>query len=134
MLLNGLVLYSFYALLARHRWRPLVLILAAGALLSIISNLLLIPTHGFMGAVATSILTHAFLAALLFPVSVRTLPISFQQILTLRLLAFILLFAAVLFTLSPFLTTIPAILIGMVIAGVALGTITVGLKIHRVVG
>lgn len=133
MFLNGLVLYAFYALLARRRSRPLTTILATGAALSVIMNLILIPRFGFMGAVATSIITHAFLAATLFPVSVRALPIAFPGALLLRWLAFTSLLAAVLFTLSPFLTTIPAIIIGLLIAFVALATIAFGLKIHRMV-
>lgn len=133
MLLNALILYAFYVLLARHRWRPLVTILAAGALLSIALNLSLIPRFGFLGATATSVATHAFLAAMLLPVSLRTLPISFPRLMLFRWLAFTVLLAAMLYLLTPFLTTVPMIVLTLAIAGVALATITLGLGIHRTV-
>ncbi len=134
MFFNGLVLYAFYALLARRRWRSLVMILALGALLSIALNIFLIPDFGFIGAALTSVVTHAFLALALFPISLQVLPIEFPRALLLRWLLFTALLAAVLYLLMPFLTTIPAIIIGMGTAGIALFTIAFGLQLHRIVG
>ncbi len=71
MFLNGLILYSFYVLLHRHRWRLLVTALALGAILSVWLNVLLIPDRGFVGACITSVIVNTALALALFPVVFR---------------------------------------------------------------
>lgn len=103
LFLNGIVLFSFYSLLTRHAWRPLVTILGLGAVLSIILNILLIPTLGFVGAAYTSIILHCLLALTLFLKSRRILPISLPLPLFLRSLLFIFLFSLTLLLLRPFL-------------------------------
>lgn len=105
LLLNGIVLFSFYSLLTRHAWRPLVIILGLGAILSIGLNVLLIPPLGFVGAAYTSIILHSLLAVSLFFVSRRILPISLPLSLLSRSLLLMLLFALTLFLLRPFLTS-----------------------------
>lgn len=74
MLLNGIVLFSFYNLLTKHEWRPLVMTLVFGALLSLGLNTMLIPRFGFEGAAYTSIAVHLFLATMLLPQSLKILP------------------------------------------------------------
>ncbi len=92
MLMNGIILFSFYSLLAKHAWKPLVTTLFLGVLVSLFLNLTLIPTMGFVGASYTSIATHVLLAALLLPQSLRVLPMK----LTDRMIVQTLLYAIVL--------------------------------------
>lgn len=132
MLTNGVVLYSFYVLLARHRWRPLVAILMFGSLLSLTLNITWIPAKGFMGAALTSVIVHGILATLLLPVSLRVLPASVTRSMFLRSGLFVILFGAILVSLAPLLTTIPTIVIGFAIAGVAMMTIAFALRLHRI--
>ena len=65
MFCNGLIVLGFYVLLARHAWKPLVSVLAVAAALSLCLNMLWIPTYGFMGASAASVVTHTFVATAL---------------------------------------------------------------------
>lgn len=116
MLLNGLVLYAFYALLARHRWKPLVIVLALGAALSLVLNVILIPRFGFIGSSVTSIVTHLFLAAVLLPVSLRSFPAAFTLDLWLRWIAYTVMLGLFLFLLMPFLRTVEATIIGLAAA------------------
>ncbi len=76
MFMNGIILFSFYSLLAKHAWRPLVSTLFLGVLVSLFLNLTLIPDMGFVGASYTSIATHTLLAFLLLPQSLRVLPMK----------------------------------------------------------
>jgi O-antigen/teichoic acid export membrane protein len=85
---NGLILFSFYAMLAKNVWKPLVITLAAGAVLSLMLNLFLIPTYGFVGAAVSSIFTHAFLAVALLPQALRILPAKIPRNVILRWHAF----------------------------------------------
>lgn len=75
MFWNGIVLFCFYSLLTRHRWKPLVSTLALGVAVSLVLNMTLIPTYGFVGAAITSVITHTLLAFILLPQSLRTLPL-----------------------------------------------------------
>jgi hypothetical protein len=75
MFLNGFVIYAYYCLLNRHRWRPLVASLASAGVFATVANLLLIPARGFIGASWTSIAVHALLVALLLPRSLRAMPL-----------------------------------------------------------
>lgn len=78
IVLNGVILYSFYALLTRNAWKPLVAMLGGGALLSLGLNLIAIPRYGFMGAAMTSVAVHMLLAITLLPLSLRRLPVRFD--------------------------------------------------------
>lgn len=71
MFFNSLILFSFYVLLSFNAWRPLLVILSGGALLSLVGNVLLIPRYGFIGAGIVSIGTHALLCILLLPLVFR---------------------------------------------------------------
>ncbi|MEK7218777.1 MAG: oligosaccharide flippase family protein [Patescibacteria group bacterium] len=105
MFLNGIVVYCFYVLLTRHRWKPLVITLALGAGLSLGLNAALIPPYGFVGAAVTSIITHAFLALLLLPQALWTMPVRFGWTELRQWLLYAAGLALALFLLSPFLVT-----------------------------
>ena len=75
MFLNGIIQYSFYVLLTRHRWQQLVATLGIGVVLSLGLNLWLIPLLGFRGNAITSIVVHTLLAILLLPQAIRTMPL-----------------------------------------------------------
>jgi O-antigen/teichoic acid export membrane protein len=74
MFFNGIVLFCFYSLLTKHAWKPLVVTLSIGVVTSLLSNLLLIPGNGFVGASWTSVITHSLLVCLLLPYTARILP------------------------------------------------------------
>lgn len=105
MMMNGMVVYAFYLLLARHRWRALVAILAVAAAVSVGLNLYLIPTEGFVGAAQTSALVHTGLAAALMAYASRLLPARLSLSAALRWLAYVVLLAAALLIASPWLTS-----------------------------
>ncbi|MBI2636353.1 polysaccharide biosynthesis C-terminal domain-containing protein [Candidatus Peregrinibacteria bacterium] len=67
MFFNSLILFSFYVLLSRDAWRPLLVVLCLGVLVSLGGNIVLIPRYGFVGAGMVSIGTHALLCLLLLP-------------------------------------------------------------------
>lgn len=73
MLLNGFVLFGFYALLAVHHWRTLAAILGCGSLLALALNMVLIPLYGFVGAGVTSNVVHVVLTLLILPPAWRAL-------------------------------------------------------------
>ncbi len=81
MFFNGIVLFGFYSLLTKNAWKPLVATLSIGFVTSLGLNLMLIPQYGFVGAAITSAIVHALLAAILFPQSIRIMPIrlSWEQ-------------------------------------------------------
>jgi O-antigen/teichoic acid export membrane protein len=105
MFMNGIVLFSFYTLLTRHRWKPLVSTLALAVVLSLISNIALIPSWGFVGAATTSIIVHTFLAILLLPQALRVMPIRLTAKQIFQWLAFSTLLALSLHFLLPFATS-----------------------------
>lgn len=120
MFMNGLILFSFYTLLAAHRWKPLVSVLAGGALLSVIVNLTLIPTLGFVGASYTSMIVHTALAVVLLPFALRTLRCTIDAQTILRGVGYLAIVALILYTLSPMLTNDIATAICLTIAGILL--------------
>jgi O-antigen/teichoic acid export membrane protein len=105
MFLNGFVLFAFYSLLTRDRWKPLVGTLLLGVVFSLLSNLLLIPRWGFVGASITSVLTHAILALLLLPQSYQALPFTVSRDALLRILGFAGLLLLFLLLAKPMLTS-----------------------------
>ncbi len=131
MLTNGLVVYAFYLLLAQNRWRPLVAILALGAVGSVVLNLQLIPTLGFTGAAITSALVHTLLAAALMAYAARVLPARVPLIAALRWLLFVVLLAAALLFLRPWLTTDirTALALGAIVAWI--GVISLATGFHK---
>lgn len=104
MLLNALVIFSFYVLLTLHRWKPLVATLALGACVSIGLNLVLIPRYGFVGSGMTSIAVHVVLAILLLPQALRAMPAAFPLRSILQLAGIAIPLAAYLWLFASFLT------------------------------
>jgi O-antigen/teichoic acid export membrane protein len=105
MFCNAIILFSFYLLLSKHAWKPLVLTMIVGVLLSLGLNLSLIPTSGFLGAIRASTIVQLFLALALLPQALRVLPFTLPLRGTLRLGAFFGLLALVLALTSTLATT-----------------------------
>lgn len=114
MMMNGLLTYSFYVLLTKHRWKPLVSTLLVGVVISLVSNFLLIPSIGFVGASITSIIVHVTLVALLLPQALRIMPARITGPLLLRWVLFSAMLAAFLYLTQPVLAR-PVITAGMLV-------------------
>ena len=134
MFLNGIILYSFYVLLTRHAWRPLVSLLAFGALGSIILNVILIPRYGFLGACFTSIIVHCVLAATLLPVAQKILPLKMPLSHIARWIFFSLVLGAALMFSAPFLTDSLRTVGGLLLAGGVMLGLEEALRLRRIVG
>lgn len=105
MFMNGILLFSFYVLLTKSRWLPLLLTLGLGVLLSVSLNFVLIPSQGFVGAATTSVIVHTFLAIALFPWALHTLPLRLPWQGWAQWLAFGALLAVFLLVAKPFLVS-----------------------------
>ena len=123
MLLNGIVLFSFYSLLTRHVWKPLVLTMMIAVGLSITCNLLWIPEHGFVGAIRSSTVVHLFLALTLLPQALRVMPMHFPAEYFLRLTVFFGGLGLILALLTPLVpsTTLTSVLALLAGAGLTVG-------------
>lgn len=117
MFFNGILLFAFYSLLTRHHWKPLVLTLFIGAIISISLNIFLIPQYGFVGACLTSILTHIVLAALLLPQSMRALPFSYSGRCVMQWILYTIFLGALLWFAAPLLSSSVRTAAGIVLAG-----------------
>jgi len=104
MFMNGLLTFSFYVLLTKHRWRPLVATLLIGVVLSLAGNIFLIPRLGFVGAAITSIVVHTTLVILLLPQALRTMPARLTGVQVFHWIVFSGLLFAFLFVTRPLLT------------------------------
>lgn len=131
MFFNGLIVYAFYVLLARHAWKPLVAVLTGGAAVSIALNLWLIPTMGFVGAAITSAILHTSLALILVPLSARYLPFRFPQGFLARLVAFGLILAGFLWVAQPLLTNSLATAVMLGVATLVMGAAVWVLKLPK---
>jgi O-antigen/teichoic acid export membrane protein len=131
MFFNGILLFAFYSLLTRHHWKPLVITLFFGAIVSITSNILLIPKLGFVGACFTSILTHVTLAVLLLPQSYRSMPFTYSGKYILQWILYAVLLCAALLVLRPFLTSSILTACGILVAGVWILAIAWGSGIYK---
>jgi O-antigen/teichoic acid export membrane protein len=120
MFLNGIVLFSFYTLLTKHEWKPLVCRMIIAVLLSFSLNLWLIPRFGFVGATATSTVVHLFLALTLLPLAMRVLPLHFPALYVWRWCLFTVLIGALLFFSAPLLTDVLATVVGLFAAMIVL--------------
>lgn len=132
MFLNGIVLYSFYVLLTKHEWKSLVVCMLLAVAISIGFNVSWIPESGFVGAIETSTIVHLFLAATLFPLAARSMPLSFPLSFTLRWAIFTGVLAAALWMTAGLLQdTVPSI-IGLGLG--ALGTALLGFAVgfHKI--
>lgn len=117
MFLNGLVLFSFYALLTKYEWKSLVRRMLIAVVLSVSLNLMLIPTSGFVGAIHTSTIVHLMLAATLLPCALRVLPVVFPLSSAVRWIGFSAVLAFLLWLAAPLLTSLTSIVIGLALAG-----------------
>ncbi len=132
MFLNGIVLFSFYTLLTKHEWKPLVLCMICAVILSITLNIYWIPALGFIGAIRTSTIVHLFLCATLFPLAIRSMPVLLPVGLIVRWLLFSILLGAGLFMSAPLLTTVPLSILGLVLGALCTGVIALGVGFHTV--
>jgi len=131
LLLNGIILYSFYVLLNRHVWKRLVTTLCLAALLSLAINIFLIPMYGFVGAAYTSILIHCILAIFLLPQALHEMKMTISFVYIRAWFFFTAALAMGLHLFSPLLVNDLNTVIGlcaMTILMVALGW---GLKLHK---
>ncbi|OGJ54673.1 hypothetical protein A3D11_00080 [Candidatus Peribacteria bacterium RIFCSPHIGHO2_02_FULL_49_16] len=131
MLLNGLILFCFYALLTIHHWRPLVTRLAAIAFLTILLNSVLIPRFGFIGAGITSIIIHVLLTLILLPVTLSAIQFSIPWKKLLPLIPFTVLLGGALLLTQPLLTSNLHTVIGLGSMGLWTGILVHTLKIQR---
>lgn len=104
MFMNGLLTFSFYVLLTKHRWRPLVLTLLIGVILSLGGNAFLIPKIGFVGASIVSGIVHTALAILLLPQAIRVMPVRLTMQQTFQWIGFSALLFGFLFVTKGLLT------------------------------
>lgn len=105
MILNGIVLFCFYTLLALGESKRLTWSLAIAAVLSQILNLILIPDFGFAGATVTSLVVHMLIALLLLSPTLRKLRIKESLLEWERIWMYGLLLTIVLLAIRPFLTS-----------------------------
>lgn len=96
MFCNAVVLFSFYVLLTKNAWKPLVATMVCGVVLSLVLNLLWIPDGGFTGAIHTSATVQLLLAILLLPQALRVMPVSLALSDVLRVAVFLAVLAALL--------------------------------------
>ena len=131
LLLNAIVLYSFYVLLTKHRWQQLVCSLLVAAILAISLNLFLIPQFGFVGAATTSIVTHSVLAIILLPQGLRAMPMLISRSLLLRWFIFSILLGSGLWLFVPLLKNEFITLIGLIAMTVWMGVAVLLTKLHK---
>lgn len=133
MFMNGFVLFSFYVLLTEHRWKPLVSTMLIAVVLSIVSNLYLIPLYGYIGAIMTSMIVHGFLVSALLPRAIAILPVSFPHRFVMTLLLFSSTLALALFFSRPLLLSELQTVIACVMGVLFLGGLAWVLRVHTVV-
>lgn len=132
MFCNAIVLFSFYILLTKHAWKPLVLSMCAGVVLSVGLNVLWIPVDGFVGAIHTSIIVQLFLAILLFPQAVARLPVHLPRGSVFRLLMFGGVLALALAFTGTLTTTALESAGLLLMGGCAVAVLGFGLGLHKV--
>ncbi len=103
MILNGIVLFCFYTLLALGESKRLTWSLAIAAALSQILNVTLIPDRGFVGAAVTSLVVHMLIVLLLLGPTLRKLKIEERTLEGGRIGAYGLLLTIALLAMRPFL-------------------------------
>ncbi|MFH0851918.1 MAG: oligosaccharide flippase family protein, partial [Candidatus Peregrinibacteria bacterium] len=123
MFLYGFILFSFYMALVHGEWKRLIATLMIGALLSVGSNLLLIPHLGFVGAAMTAIVVQSLLVSLLLPATLKYSQPHFPPTAFVRWFVFSLLLAVSLWITRPFLASDVLTFIGLAGAGVVLGVL-----------
>ena len=133
MFMNGFVLFSFYVLLTEHRWKPLVSTMLIAVVLSVTSNLYLVPLYGYIGAIMTSMIVHGFLVSMLLPRAIAILPVSFPRRFAVTLLLFCCALGLALFFSRPLLLSELRTVIACVIGVLFLGGLVWALRVHRIV-
>jgi O-antigen/teichoic acid export membrane protein len=123
MFCNGIILFGFYTLLTKHAWRPLVASMFVGVVIALISNILLIPQLGFVGAAITSVIVHVVLSVLLLPQALSRMPARFPIRYVGQLLCFAALLAGILWFTRTALTG--SLVTGAALAG--MGIVLIGL-------
>lgn len=131
MFMNGLIVYSFYVLLANHQWKPLVLTLLLGATAAVCLNIFLIPVMGFMGATTTSALVHSALAIALLAQSYRSQPFALSRDHLQTLVLYAASIAAFLFVAKPFLVHSSLTAVGLMAGGLWIAAMAWGLRLQR---
>jgi len=131
LLLNAVVLYGFYVLLTKHKWKQLVLSLLVAAALSLTLNILFILQYGFVGAAATSIIIHTLLALLLLPQGLRAMPMRLQRLQILQWLLFCGLLGAGLWLFTPLLRNEFFTVVGLAAMTVWMGVAVLLTGLHR---
>ena len=133
MILNGVVLFCFYSLLALGESQLLTRSLAVAAVLSQALNLALIPRFGFVGAATTSIAIHALLALLLFVPTLRRVRVPLRSLEWGRIAAYGVLLSIALLGLKPLLVNDLRTGMGVLVLGVLAAFIVETIGIRRVV-
>lgn len=133
MILNGVVLFCFYSLLALGESKRLTWSLAIAAVLSQILNVLLIPELGFIGAAVTSLVVHTLIALLLLGPTLQKLNIKRGTLEIERIGAYGLLLTIGLLILRPFLMDEPHTGLGILALGVLAAFFVEILGIRRIV-
>lgn len=133
MILNGVVLFCFYSLLALGESKRLTWPLAIAAVLSQILNVLLIPELGFIGAAVTSLVVHTLIALLLLGPTLQKLNIKRGTLEIERIGAYGLLLTIGLLILRPFLMDEPHTGLGILALGVLAAFFVEILGIRRIV-
>lgn len=121
MFLYGFILFSFYMALVHGEWKRLIATLIVCVLLSVGSNLLLIPRLGFIGAATTAIVTQSLLVSLLLPSTLKYTQPHFPPTAFVRWFIFSLLLAVALWLTRPFLANDALTFAGLAAAGIVLG-------------
>ena len=133
MILNGVVLFCFYTLLALGKSRRLTLSLALAAALSLSLNLLFIPAVGYAGAAVTSTIVHATIVCLLLSPTLRALRMPLRSLEWGRILAYGVLLCIALLALRPLLENEWRTGLGIVALGVSAAISVEILGIRRLV-
>ncbi len=131
MLLNGIVLFSFYTMLTTHAWKPLVKTMLLGVVLSFSLNYFLIPKLGFVGAATTANVVNAVLAILLLPQALKIMPMRFPREFLSKFLIYTGVLALILWLFSPLLITISSIIVGLIAALGLMAVLAWQLKLHN---
>ncbi len=133
MILNGVVLFCFYSLLALGKSKRLTWSLAIAAVTSQVLNVLLIPELGFVGAAVTSLVVHMLIVLLLFSPTLRVLRIKEASLEWERIGAYGLLLTIGLLALRPFLVDEAHTGLGILALGVLAAFFVEILGIRRMV-
>ncbi len=130
-LLNGIVLFCFYVLLARDEWKRLVATMLVAVFTSLLSNVLLVPPLGFVGAGITAIIVNTLLVVLLLPQTLRLTRISLPPNFWGKLWLFILPLSAMLWLSARFMVSSPRIVLGLLLATAVMGALAGATRLDR---